>query len=267
MSITNENIIDEIRRTKQELKALVEALEVRITLKIEDVNRRINKLEIENEQLANKIENLERKSKENNIIIFGLSAVPGEITREYIKKEIKKLVDVNIAESDLNNVYPLGKTNNPPIKIEFTSFLKKAEIFKNARNLRGTRISIARDLTIKQRHEYNILRKHLNLAKGNKENNCYIRGNQLYVDGKRYTAEELEGQEETESDTIEKPQSAPSTPIRKETQKEAPKQSTKTQQTNINTLQKNNTPTEITSKNSKEVGEKQKMKTRSITGK
>lgn len=263
MSITNENILEEIIRSKQELKALVEAIEVRLTLKIEDLNRRTNRLEIQNEHIINKIENLERKSKENNIIIFGLNTEPGEITVDYIRKEIKKLVDVNIAESDLNNFYPLGKTNNPPIKIELTSFLKKATILKNARKLRGTRISIASDLTIKQRHENNILRKHLNLAKGNKENNCYIRGNRLHVDGKIYTAEELENQEETGNNITEKPQSAPGTPIAT-TIRELPKQTTKSQQTVKNIQQKTNTPTERTLK---EVGGKLKMKTRSEIGK
>ncbi|CAH1155545.1 unnamed protein product, partial [Phaedon cochleariae] len=158
-----------------------------------------------------------------------------------------QLVDVNIAESDLNNFYPLGKSNNPPIKIEFTSFLKKAAILKNARNLRGTRISIANDLTIKQRHENSILRRHLNLAKGNKENDCYIRGNRLHVDGKIYTAEELENQEEIGKNTTEKPQSAPGTPIAT-TNRELQKQTTKPQQTTKNIQQKINTPTEGNSK-------------------
>lgn len=154
MSVTNEVILEELKKNRQELRSLIEAVEVRITLKIEDLNRRINTLEFKNAENTDRIERLERKSRENNIIIFGLESKPENISTDFIKCEIKKLVDVNITEGDLNNFYPLGKAKNPPIKIEFTSFLKKTEVLKNAKNLKGTRVSMVRDLTFKQRQEY-----------------------------------------------------------------------------------------------------------------
>lgn len=267
MSITNEIILEELKKNKQELKSLIEAVEVRITLKIEDLNRKINTLQSKNAENTNRIESLERKSKENNIIIFGLESKPDDITIDFIKSEIKKLVDVTITESDLNNFYPLGKTNNSPIKIEFTSFLKKAEVLKNARNLKGTRISIARDLTLKQRQEYNILRRHLNLARGNKEEDCYIKGNRLYVNGRIYKPEDLEDPEDIEKEIPEKPHSAPGTPIQTAT-KELQRQISKRPEPSAKTpQQKNNTPTQLANKITKEVGDKQKIRTRSVTGK
>ncbi|KAG5879632.1 hypothetical protein JTB14_011529 [Gonioctena quinquepunctata] len=94
-----------------------------------------NKLGIENEHLTNKIKDLETKSKDNYIIIRRMNS--GEVIVDNIMKGIKKLVDVNIAESDFNNFHPLGKTINPTIKIKFTSIREgaKAEAVLNSQPL------------------------------------------------------------------------------------------------------------------------------------
>lgn len=272
MSISNEDIIAEIKRNSQELKSLIEAVEVRLSLKVEDINRKITKLEIENEKLTTSVEFLDRKLRERNIIIFGLKSNSEQITTEFVKNNIKKLVNVDIADSDLNNFYTLGKANNPPIKIELTTLLKKKEILKNAKNLSGSVISIANDLTIIQRHQNKILRKHLNLARGNKEQNCFIRGNKLHVNGKSYLPEELENQEDKEN-FIQKPRSAPGTPIQtianvvhRTEEKQLPtktaiqKSNTTGQKPHTPKL-KPNIPTQKTPEKSL-VPDKQKMKTR-----
>lgn len=112
---------------------------------------------------------------------------------------------------DLNNFYPLGKTENCPVKIEFLSYLKKASIFKNIQKLKGTKIAIANDLTPKQREENQILRKHLYLAKQNEDNICFIRKTRLHVNNRVYTPEELENCVEIEDTYQVKPNSAPET--------------------------------------------------------
>lgn len=129
---------------------------------------------------------------------------------------------------------------------------------KNAKNLKGTNISIANDLTEKQRKQYQILRKHLNLARGNKEENCFIKGNKLHVNGKIYTPEDLEDWEDTEDTPFEKPQSAPNTPITAKA-REITRPTVKPVESALaskNPQQKN-----------KETGEKQRMKTRTNSGK
>lgn len=263
MSVTNETILEEIKKNRKELKALIEALEVRVSLKFEDLSRRISYIEQENVILKDSIEKLERKTRENNIVIFGLKTKPEEITIDYIKKEIKNLVDVNIGESDINNFYPLAKTENPPIKVEFSTYLKKIAIFKNSKNLRKSNISIVQDQTPKQRHHNRILRKHLNLARGNNEENCFIRKNKLHVNGRTYTPEELE---ETEDLILEKPQSAPSTPTTVTAAKENIKFSNKLPELSVrNSQQKVHTPT--SGKSSKEVSERPRMKTRTYSAK
>lgn len=84
--------------------------------------------------------------------------------------ELKNLFGVEVSKIELNNFYALGKSTSSPILVEFVSFLKKQEILVNARNLKGTKISVANDLTIKQRQDYNILKRHLHLAKRHRRN-------------------------------------------------------------------------------------------------
>lgn len=64
MIIIKEIKLDELKKTRQELKLLIEAAEVRIILRIEDLSRRISRLEKENEKTAEIIEILERDSLE-----------------------------------------------------------------------------------------------------------------------------------------------------------------------------------------------------------
>lgn len=113
---------------------------------------------------------------------------------------------------DINNLYPLGKAKDCPVKIEFVSYLKKAAIFNNIQKLKGSNISIANDLTPKQREENKILRKHLYLAKQNESNVCYIKKNKLHVNNLIYAPNELQNFEENEFTYQIKPNSAPETP-------------------------------------------------------
>lgn len=209
--ITNETILNEIRKLKQDINLRIQALEVNITLKIEEVNRRLSRIEKEKVEIGEKVEKIERKLKENNIVIFGLH-LEQELSCDVICHELKKLVDVTVNESDLNNFYRLGNNKNCPIKVEFVSYLKKSLILKNKNKLRGTNISIVNDQTIKQREENKILRRHLHLNKQN-TTNCYIKGNKLYIDDQAFTLNELEAIEHPDPEVNQTSSSAPSTPI------------------------------------------------------
>lgn len=57
--------------------------------------------------------------------------------------------------------------------------------------MKGKGIYISNDLTKQQRDEINILKQHLEHFKESYEN-CYIKGNKLYIDNIAYTREEIE---------------------------------------------------------------------------
>ncbi|CAG9760295.1 unnamed protein product [Ceutorhynchus assimilis] len=114
--------------------------------------------------------------------------------------ELNELLSLNIKPSDINNIYRLGKGKSSPVLIEFISYLKKSELFKNADKLRGlkdTGYAISNDLCEEDRNELKILRQHF---KKDKEENKQVKltGLKLQIDGKIYTAEDLH---QTDSDS------------------------------------------------------------------
>lgn len=201
-------IYEEILKSRNEIKRTIEASEVRLLLKIEQLTNSLRDLERENSELRSEVEILKREGKKNNILVFGLNTENKDINANYICKELKSLIGIELKESQLNDTYPLGTSNNRPVKIEFTSYLTKKTVLKNCSKLKGTSISIVNDLTPQQRHERKILRKHMTLAKQDNKT-CYIKNNKLYVEEIVYTVEDL-----LQCEIPQKPKinSAPSTP-------------------------------------------------------
>lgn len=203
------NIKEEILNTRKDIKNCIEASETRLLMKIEQLKNTISNLEKENSELKEEVEYLKRGQIKKNIVIFGLNKKREEIRAENLCQDLKELVGVDLEVSDFGDIYPLGKVDNCPIKIEFNSNLKKREVLKNCNRLKGKNISIANDLTQTQREEIKILRKHLFLARQDEKfKDCFIKGNKLFVNGAIYGIEDLEKHETFEPKT----NSAPSTP-------------------------------------------------------
>lgn len=128
-SLTLDKIYSEIVNSGNEIKLLIEASETRILQKIEGLETRIGEIEKENQILRNKLKQIEKSSRRNNIVIFGLNKSQ-QVTPEYICQEISKLLDISLESQDVNNVYPLGRSEKSPIKVEFISYQKKTINFQ-----------------------------------------------------------------------------------------------------------------------------------------
>lgn len=135
---------------------------------------------------------LERKVRKNNIVIFGLSVDGNKLVEDTLTK-INTLLGIDLVPNDINNIYKIGRSQNPPLIIEFISFLKKLTVFENIKKLQSQRvkITITNDLCDSDRERHKILVKHYKLAKQNSLPSR-IRGHQLQIDNKWYKAEELE---------------------------------------------------------------------------
>lgn len=188
-------ILAEIKKSKEELKNQIIASETRLHLKIQELTGRIIEVEEENSYLKNKIERLERETKKNNIVIFGLNKEAKEIDIDTVCKEISQLVEVKTEISDIANFHCLGRNKNCPVKVEFLSTIKKNSILSKTKKLRNTGIAIVQDLTIKQRQERRFLREHAEKQrKTGKE--AHIRGNKLFVNNEEFSIEDLKKLEE-----------------------------------------------------------------------
>lgn len=200
-----ERIINEIQLLRNELKNAIEASEVRLQLRIEESKEKVRKLEEENAALKRKVEWMERRQNSANIIVFGLNKRREEISVEFISHKLESLLEINLPQQEIKDVHCLGSEENCPVKIEFISTFTKKHIFANCKKLAGTGVSIANDLTLQQRQELAVLRRHLGLQK-QKGKTCFIRGNRLVIDKNEYTLKQLLDLEELRGN------SAPTTP-------------------------------------------------------
>lgn len=204
-------IIDEIQRNRAELKSAIDASEARIQLRVEECYGKIRELEAENSFLRNKVENLERQQNSNNVLLFGLNKTRSEISFDFLRDKLKSLMQIDLSMNQINNISCLGSQKNCPVKIEFVSNLTKKYLFANVKKLKGTGISVANDLTIQQRKDLLVLKRH---HQAHKENNrkSFIRRNKLVVDGVEYTVDQLLEIEQKEDYTNRRINSLPSTP-------------------------------------------------------
>lgn len=219
-------LVEAIQRSENNTKKEIEKLNIankKIVALLEEQNQKIEKLENKYRHLELQTLNQERLHRKNNIIVYGLAC---EDQRDELKliKKLSDLLKINISECDINNAYILKSNREiPPIKIELLSYLKKKQILKNARNLKGTQIFITQDMCYEDRKEHKILKEHLKLAKS-KNYHAHIKGNKLFINDEVYTVKQLqeindnEGLPQGSSSESPKAQifsnSAPSTPSR-----------------------------------------------------
>ncbi|KAK9881889.1 hypothetical protein WA026_018085 [Henosepilachna vigintioctopunctata] len=116
--ITLDKLYREIVESRNDLKGAIEASETTLLLKLESLNQKTQKLERENKILKEKIEALEKQNIKNNLVIFGLPNKHDEVTAQSVVQEINRLLQIELSESDINDVYSLGKGINKPIKRE-----------------------------------------------------------------------------------------------------------------------------------------------------
>lgn len=147
-------------------------------------------------QIANELQvvrkrciQLERRLRRNNIVIFGLNLKSDDLLQETLDT-LNVHLRTDFISADINNVKKIGKKQNPPIILEFVSFLKKSTVFKNVKNLKGTGIAISNDLCAEDREANKVFVKYYKQARA--ENiKAKIQGDRLVVDGKTYTVDDL----------------------------------------------------------------------------
>ncbi|KAG5894736.1 hypothetical protein JTB14_006155 [Gonioctena quinquepunctata] len=131
------SIREEISNTRTDMKNCIEASEARLLLKIEQLKSTVSKLEEENSELKARVELLKRVHDKRNILISGRNKKREEITAENLCKELKDLLEhVDLKDNDFSDVYPLGESENCPLKLEFNTSPKEREVLENCKKLK-----------------------------------------------------------------------------------------------------------------------------------
>lgn len=183
-------LLKEIRDTREELRNLISASEAKILLKVEGLNEKVRKLEQENAELKNTVERLDKLSRKRNIVVYGIGGKAGEVSVEDICTKLNTLLGTSIVGEQIEDVYPLGRADDSPLKVEFLHHSTKTKVLKNCGRLKGTRVIVAHDLTRNQRENIRILRGHLHREKSAGKR-CYIKGEKLVVNGKSLSVNDV----------------------------------------------------------------------------
>ena len=183
----NESLKEENKNLKDRLIALEKKLEdIKIELKGDIINEVMEEIkEIE-----------DKKSREGNLVLYNVPESTSAQPRERLNNDgnfcEKLFVEgclVNRQDFTISNVIRLGKkvenVKPRPILVKLQSSREKWSIIKNARNLKRcqqngmNKISIALDLTIKEREKDKELRQELKAKKESGDHGWFIKNGKL----------------------------------------------------------------------------------------
>lgn len=199
----------------EEIKGMFKQISTQLTAveeKLDKSTETISELKQENQRLKKtikdqeeRLEQVEREIRRNNIIVQGLADIDEEKQEEVTKKVQEMLRDIGVEinpDADIKEITKLGtfKTNKKrPILVKLQTRNKKMEIFERTKELKGKDIWINDDYTKKVQEDRKHLIPHLKQAK-QLGHRAYLRYNKMIVNGRAYGAEDFENTEKKEKE-------------------------------------------------------------------
>ena len=183
-------ILKALKDQADELKKDIQQIKLQISTEAAITREKICTIESNQNKLKDNIIHLERVTRKNNIIIFELEVEEQDLVSSVIK-QLNDLMDLNLCEADINDIYKLNNKKNAPIKVEFTSFLKNKSVFGSVRKLKGKNIFINNDLCREDQEKDKALRSHLKQAR-EKGYKAYIKKGKIIINNETYLLEQLE---------------------------------------------------------------------------
>lgn len=180
----------EIFALLKEIKGDINAIKQDLHSATEKFESKIKVLENENSKLKSRLLSVERKSRKNNCLIFGLKLNEENTALNEVLEVTRGKLNVVISEVDINNCYQLKHIRGAPILLELVSYLKKCEIFRNLYKLKNTGISFTDDLIYEDRQEKKQLVEYMKKAKS-KDISTKLKKNKLIIAGEIFTLADL----------------------------------------------------------------------------
>ncbi|CAN7941741.1 unnamed protein product [Ixodes hexagonus] len=118
--------------------------------KLEQCEASIESLKSQVVTLLDKVDDLENRSRRNNLIVYGINEEDNEtlssIRKAVIEDLFKSKMGVNVAS--VERIHRLGRkaaNKSRPVIIKFFDYNEKMLLMKNAPKLKGTKISVSED--------------------------------------------------------------------------------------------------------------------------
>lgn len=188
--MSNKDILDAILNLKNEIGNI----KADIANVNNNLNQQFNEIKLKNTQLDERLSNVENRVeyfdkllKRKNIIIYGIennrenAEQLDDLVLNFMKESLK--IEFDYSDIDFTSRMRNGNKNNGPIIVGLTTLRKKRHIFYNKKNLKGSRIYISDDLTLKEsQKEKELILQMMNYRKNGKH--AVIKRGQLFVFGK-----------------------------------------------------------------------------------
>jgi len=146
----------------EQLEFLAEQVSKKIDAKLEArekfVDKRLEELQDENDQLKEKTDDLEQRNRLENLRIFGVSEKKDEHTDQLVM-EVASEQGIFLERKSISRSHRVGKKidgKHRAIIVKFVSYADRQKMFLAKKELKGTGITIREDLT---RLRQEILRK------------------------------------------------------------------------------------------------------------
>lgn len=187
----NEQLKEEIRDNNKKMTTVIQELQAEVA----EMRQRENEWKTEKDEIKKKIEKLEnreedreRRNRKNNIVITGI-----EIAQENMIENVKQFIKQDLGvEIGVTETYTVGKEKGTRMIIaKINSWEEKQEIMHNKGKLKGRKIYVNHDLTVRER---NIQRKLRDIAKENTEQGrrTQVAYKKIKIEGKWFSWNETE---------------------------------------------------------------------------
>ncbi|GBP41925.1 hypothetical protein EVAR_31688_1 [Eumeta japonica] len=130
-------------QTKTITENITAAVLQKVDEKLQPIIEENKKLKSEGEKLNQKIQNLEKNSRRNNVILHGLPETEEENHEDlntFVTSTLRR-IDVDLEKGDIDRLQRLGKKGDKtdktrPISLSTTTLQKKSQILKNKQKMK-----------------------------------------------------------------------------------------------------------------------------------
>ena len=197
--LPNHDFMESLRLSQARIESKLD----KILIETEASNIRVTQLETQNSHLTQQVQtlteeihsmkkksiDLENRSRETNLLFYGLKTNPTtkpdecwDIVTDFLKK------DLNLSNVFIDRAHILGKAHNPPIIAKLPRSHDRQLIFSKAHMLRDTNISIAQDYAWETREARRELIQYRKSHATNGEK-TQLKKDTLYIQNVPYTYE------------------------------------------------------------------------------
>ena len=194
---SNDSLVAEVKKkigiTISQLVGRLNAVET----ELQYVSGDVIKLQEHTKYLEDKIDDLENRSRRQNIVVHGIEEDDHENweqTEEKLISMIRDRLQIEIPPEQIERAHRTGfkhPAKPRPIVCKFISDKTKQRVLKNRKRLRGSKIYIDDDYSKKVREERMQLKEYMFEARS-KGSFAYLRFKYLYIDNQKFTLSDLE---------------------------------------------------------------------------